>query len=429
MAKIHFPFGKNSLEINVLDEYLGEVVLPKTIKPAQGVEQLIQESLDHPIGCPPLGKMIKPNQHVAIIVDDYTRMTPVHRFLPQILSELHSVGIQKSEIRIVFALGTHRPMTLAEIIAKVGAEIAGEYQLVNVPSSTLSEMVYMGESSNHIPVWVNRTVAEADFRIGLGEIAPHLDVGFSGGAKIILPGVCGTETVDTFHARIADISSNQLGVIDAPLRLALENFVCERIPLNFIMNVIVNLDDEIYRCVAGDCIAAHRAGIQFAQQAFGTPVRQKYPIVIANSYPHQNDLWQSEKGLYCGDMITADGGTLILVTHAAEGNSNYPLFPHYIGMNPEALKLDLDALKVDDLKLAANGILIGRMKKRVNIGLVSSGLTQTDADLMGVNYYSTLEDAINEAIQKLTPQARMGSIGILPQAGITLPIIRPNKLA
>ena len=335
MTLLKFPFGDGILPVVIPDEYLGEVIFPNSVNPAQEPDKIIQEAINNPIGCPPLRKLVKSGQKIVIIVDDYTRMTPIHKFLPLVLEELHFAGARKEDIKIIFALGTHRPMSQEEIINKVGPQIAKEYQFVNIPSTNKRELEYLGESSNHIPAWVNRTVVKADFRIGLGMITPHLDVGFSGGAKIILPGVCGTDTVNTFHARSADLSENQLGVIKSPLRLALEEFVCNRIPLNFIVNVVVTLNDEIYQCVAGDCILAHRAGIQFAQKSFGTPVKHRYPIVIANSYPYHQDLWQSQKGMWCGDLLTEDGGTLILLTQALEGNGNYPLYPSYIGMDPD----------------------------------------------------------------------------------------------
>jgi len=120
-------------------------------------------------------------------------------------------GCEKSDIVFVIAPGTHRPMTPAEISAKLGAQIAEQYEVVNVPAWDDDQMVYMGMSSSGIPAWVNRRVVEADVRIGIGMITPHMDAGFSGGSKIILPGVCSEKTVDSFHMALAYIPENQLG--------------------------------------------------------------------------------------------------------------------------------------------------------------------------------------------------------------------------
>ena len=110
-------------------------------------------------------------------------------------------------------------MTATEMKIKIGIEILNAYHIVNVPCRDERQMMYMGVSSHGIPAWVNRMVAEAEIRIGVGMITPHMDTGFSGGAKIVLPGVCSCLTVDAFHSRQAKIAGNQLGVIEAPMRI------------------------------------------------------------------------------------------------------------------------------------------------------------------------------------------------------------------
>lgn len=424
MADIELPYGSDMLPITIPDEWLGEVARPQPVAPAPDVHALIASALDHPIGSPPLLELAKPGQRVAIMVDDYTRKTPVHQILPLVLQRLSSAGVAQEDIRIVAALGTHRPMTQAEIVAKVGADVAASYEIVNTPSTTQTEMVYMGTSSNRIPAWVNRVVAEADARIGLGMITPHMDAGFSGGAKIILPGVCSSLTVDTFHKVSAFVPENQLGNVQAPLRRNLEQFVGERVPLDFIVNAIITLDGGIYQCVAGHFVEAHRAGVKHAKAVFGTPVGRKYPIVVANCYPYDHDLWQSTKGLWSGDLLAADGGTVVMVTAAPEGTSTYPLVPHYIGRDPAELERELEADEVKDAKQAAAGVMYGHLMQRINVVLVSDGLTQADADAMGIPYYDSVKAAVADQVGRLRPSEQRGAVGVLPQAGIVLPLVK-----
>jgi nickel-dependent lactate racemase len=291
-----------------------------------------------------------------------------------------------------------------------------------VPGTPDDEMVYLGTSSNGIPVWVNRAVASADVRIGLGMITPHPETGFSGGAKIILPGVCSARTVDAFHTASALIESNQLGNVNTPMRRDLERLVGERIPLDFIVNVVVTLAGELYQCVAGHFVLAHRAGVRYARAVFGVPIRRRYPVVVANCYPYDLDLWQSVKGAWCGDLFTADGGTLILVTAAPAGNSSYPLLPAYAGRDPGELRRAIAAGRVEDGKQAATGVMFGILKRRVRLALVSGGLAQADADAMGIGYYDTVEAAVEAAVNRLPAQERTGAVAVLLQAGITLPI-------
>ena len=405
-------------------EWCGEVVTLSAVAPAGDVDGLLGTALAHPIGAPPLRELVRPGQTVAVLVDDYTRKTPIARLLPPVLAELHQAGVPREQIRIVIALGTHRPMTPAEIAAKLGPAVATQYEVINEPSTHEDAFAFLGHSSHGIPAYVNRFVAEADVRIGLGMITPHLDAGFSGGAKIVLPGVCGVATVDAFHKAGAFIRDNQLGNVDAPLRRALEQFVAEHVPLHFIVNVIPTLDGGVNHCVAGDAIAAHRAGVEQARRVYGVSVRRRYPVVVANCYPYDMDLWQSIKGVWAGDLVTADDGTLIMVTAAPEGNSNYPLVPFYAGQDPDDLRRRIEAGQVEDAKQAATGVMFGNLTRRVRLAIVSGGLTPRDAEMMNAAYFSTVDAAVEAAVLGLAADERRAAVAVLPEAGIVLPIFK-----
>jgi len=240
-----------------------------------------------------------------------------------------------------------------------------------------------------------------------------------------LPGVCGTRSVDAFHRQSAFIAQNQLGQIAAPLRGVLEQFVSERVPLTFIVNAIITLDGQHYACVAGHPLLAHRAGVKHALAVFSAPAKRRYPIVVANCYPYDIDLWQSIKGIWAGDLITDDGGTLIAVTAAPEGNSTYPLVPGYIGRDADAVKREIETGTALDDKQAATGVMFRTLMRRVRLVLVSEGLTAADARTMGIDYYSSVEAAAAAEIDRLPIGARAGAMGIVPQAGIVLPVIEP----
>ena len=423
MPHIELPQARGHLTASIPDAWLGEVVHPPPVSPVANAMTLVTRALDQPIGTPPLAQLATPGQRVAIIVDDYTRKTPVALMLPPVLERLLAAGIERGDIRIVAALGTHRPMSPEELVAKLGAEVAEQYPIVNLPSTTESEMVYLGTSSNGIPAWVNRTVAEANLRIGLGMITPHMDAGFSGGAKIILPGVCSSVTVDAFHAASASIPENPLGSVDALLRRSLEQFVAKRVPLDMIVNAIITLEGQIYQCVAGHAVQAHRVGVEHARSVFGTPLRKRYPVVVANCYPYDVDWWQTSKGAMCGDLVTLRGGTLVLVTAAPEGHSTYPLVPHYASRDPVELRRKIEAGQVEDVNQAAAGVITARLKERVDLALISHGLTAADARTMGITYFDSVEAAVSDAVARLPEAEQAGSVAVIPQAGIILPLL------
>jgi nickel-dependent lactate racemase len=424
VVEFSLPRETGLLEVALPRVWLGKWLEPPPVTPASNPGRSIQVAMDHPIGSPKIEELARPGQKVAVIVDDATRHTPVNLVLPFLLERLNSAGVPDRDICLVIALGTHLPMSKAEIVARIGAKMFERLQVEQSASGADREMIYLGQSVNGIPTWVHRTIVEADLRIGLGMITPHMDAGFSGGAKIILPGVCGKATVDEFHARAVDGPDNPLGNSEAPLRLELEAFVQEQIPLHFLVNLILTMDGEIFQVVAGDAITAHRKGVFFARQVYGATTDRRYAVVLANCAPYQQDLWQSFKGMWSGDLITAEGGTLIWVTQAPGGHQHYPHLLEYLGNDPDSLMFRLDRGELDDPASAATGILVGMKKKRMHISMVSQGISSDEAAIMGVDWYPTVELAVADAAQRLSLQNTPGFLAVLPYAGVTLPLIK-----
>jgi nickel-dependent lactate racemase len=422
MPSLSLPYGNNLLSATIPDEWLGLVAIPKEVAPTRDVQALVRTALDEPQGSPPLRDLARPGMRVALIVDDYTRKTPIHQVLPLILDELHAARISRTDIHIVIAPGSHRLMSQAEIAAKLGSVIAAGYEVINVSAEDQSQMVYLGDTTHHIPAWINRYVYEADLRIGIGMITPHLDVGFSGGAKIILPGVCGIATIDAFHQASAFIPGNPLGNVEAPLRLSLEEFVTEKVPLHFSVNLVLTMKGEVFACVAGHAVQAQRTGVTYAQLVYGVPVERRYPVVIANCYPYDQDLWQSVKGIGCGDLLVEDGGTLVVVTAASEGSHTHASLPAYIGRDSGELLDELAAGKANNPMIAATGIMISRLRDRIRLALVSTGLPSSDATVMRIPFYNKIEKAIEESVERLPSHRRDDCLAVLPYAGTVLPI-------
>ncbi|HSF83916.1 MAG TPA: nickel-dependent lactate racemase [Anaerolineales bacterium] len=423
MPDFNLPYGGSYLPVTIPDDWLGEIVAPVPVQPAADPPEVIAQALANPIGAPRLEQLARPGQKATILIDDYTRKTPTHLLLPPLLEKLEWVGIKKQDITLIIALGSHRPMNRTELHTKLGKTILGTYRVINAPADNDANLTCLGLSPSGISVHVLPDLAEADLRIGLGMITPHMDAGFSGGTKIILPGACSLQTVDAFHALAISQPENQLGNPDAPLRLELEHFISSQMPLHFILNLVLTPDNLVYECVAGEPVSAHRVGVGYARNAYGAAVRRRYPLVVANCYPYQQDLWQSMKGLWCGELLTQDGGTLVLVTHASEGHSNYPLLPRYIGQNPTALLAELQNGGAADPKSAVTGLLVGWMKQRIRLALVSQGLSREDARMMEFDWYPHLESALEYEICHLPSDQRHGCIALIPRAGVTLPLL------
>lgn len=419
MTRCKFKGNHQPSAVSLPDGIRPTILAPPDVPATVTAMQCVRAALDHPIESVGLTARVRQTDRVAVIVDDITRETPVAAILPLILARLADAGLARDRITIVIALGSHRPMTAAEIDEKIGAGIARRHRIINDPATCQAKMVYLGRSERGVPAWVHQAVVQADVRIGVGMIMPHLDAGFGGGAKIVLPGVCGQPTVDAFHGQMADVTVNPLGVADTPLRLDLERFVAAFVPLHFIVNVILNQDGDVVRCVAGDAIAAHRAGVRHAREIYGVPVARRFPVVVAFAHPHQIDLWQCTKALAAGEMITRRGGHLILVADCPEGTGPHPAFTEYIGMAPEVLRKAIDDGTAHDRCAAADAMALCRMRQRLRIAMVSPGLAPETIGHMGFTAYASLEQAVDRA----TRETGATDVALLSHGGVSLPLL------
>jgi len=427
-CSIHFPLKGAFLTLRVDREILGEIISPRPVTSPGNATKEVVKALTSPVGTPPLSQMARPGHKVAIILDDITRPTPTHLLLPPVLKELHSAGVHRADICLVIALGTHRPMTKEEILGKVGPDVADKYTIINTPAWEEEHLTYLGNSQRGIPAWINRWVVEADLRIGLGMISPHLDAGFSGGAKIILPGVCGQKTVEAFHAQMAYIDGNQLGVENAPLRLDLEDFVAEKVSLDMIINVVLDYSNAIYFCVAGDPVTAHRIGAKQAFAVYGAPVVNRYPIVIANSHPYSGDFWQATKALAAAEVITEPGGIIILIAPCPEGYAEHPLFPVYSNLSRKEIQQLIESGKVEDPIAAGEAAALSQFKRDYSLFLVTDGLDHIDASQNAFVPFSSLDKALQHAIRQQKDHKRKHILGVLTHGGITAPCFKSKGL-
>lgn len=184
-------------EFIIPDKNLIEVIEPKITN--EDEHEIIANALENPIGCARLNQIVNEKSRVLILVDDNTRNTPADKILSILLCELHERIKDKNRIQFLVAGGTHRPMTCEEKIKKLGQYVIDQYVIYDHDAYDESSLVPIGKTSAGIPIQVNKLLLDFDIKIGLGHIVPHRNVGFSGGSKIIQPGVCGADTTGKLH--------------------------------------------------------------------------------------------------------------------------------------------------------------------------------------------------------------------------------------
>ena len=261
--------------------------------------------------------MVKPGQKIAIITSDISRPLPSYDVLPSVLRELNAAGIPDEDITVVFALGSHRAQTEEEC-----RRLAGDYAFdkVRCIDSDPEDCILMGTSTNGTPFSITRSVAEADFRIALGNIEFHYFAGYSGGVKALMPGVSTPEAIQCNHSLMVSPDACAGKLEGNPVREDLEqalNFC----PIHFIVNAVLDEHKHIVYCVAGDVTEAHRAGCKYLDKMYRKPLKRRADIVIVSQggAPKDANLYQTQKALDNSKYAVADGGTIIVVGACNEG--------------------------------------------------------------------------------------------------------------
>ncbi len=312
MIQVHY--GERKIDFEIPSGNLCFNIRRNACEPPESESGEIVRALHNPVGTGRLREIVGRSSRVVILVDDRTRMTPQKVILPYILEELRSAGLKNNQIILVIAQGTHRNMTVDEIRERFGDEVVSRVEIRN--HDCFNNLIDMGVTRRGTRILVNRDVMEADFRIAVGGVLPHHPAGWSGGAKMLLPGVAGKETVNAMH--LLGANESQLGKINSPCREEMEDFARE-VGLHFIFNVILNENGKILRAVSGHFIDAHRDIVAWGKKINGVAFAEKADITISSSFPFDYDLTQADKGLFSAALATKPGGEIILLSPCFEG--------------------------------------------------------------------------------------------------------------
>ena len=419
-VRITFPYGDRFPPVDIPDENLLGVFEPKQCQAVSDAQECIDEAMHDPIGSPRLSDLANGSKSALIISDDYTRQTPVDVIIPIVERELRQAGA--GEVKILVALGTHRPMTEQEKLERFGRDICGRFEIINHLYKETSELLDLGTTDRGTHFLINKAVMEADLVIGLGQIAPHRIAGFSGGSKIILPGVCGAEaTAHTHWTGGCQEGEKILGVAQNVVRDEMN--ACARMAnLAFIVNAVCDPQGKLVGVVAGDMVEAYLAGCELSREVFGVKVPEKADIVIADSFPKDIELWQAAKALYAADLMVNKGGVVILVSPCVEGVSRtHPLILER-GYTTEHYTLcELESGQLTNLSVASHCLRVGRLIKDKATGImVANGIPRKDQQHLGFIPADTPQEALEKAFEIAGSDA---NVALLKHGGEALPVV------
>ena len=322
MSTILLPYGKQHLSVNIPEERLGQVLTSdlNEYRPAMDEIGLVRRALNVPIGSLPLSHMARGKKNIVILASDHTRPVPSKIILPLMLEEIRE-GNPDAEITILIATGCHRNSTKEELRGKLGDDILANERIVFHDCDDPS-IVDVGRLPSGGRLLLNKMALEADLLCSEGFIEPHFFAGFSGGRKSVLPGVCGRETVLSNHcsAFVANCKARS-GVLEGnPIHRDML-YAAKKARLQFIVNVVINAEKEVIYAVAGDCEAAHAAGVAFLYQRCQIHASPADIVITTNGgYPLDQNIYQAVKGMTTAESVVRPGGVIIMVAQSIDGH-------------------------------------------------------------------------------------------------------------
>jgi nickel-dependent lactate racemase len=319
------PYGKTQIQFDLLPGMKGKVIHSQGLPPLGNVSDAIDATLAKPINSAPLRELAHKGDTVCIVFTDITRACPDYLLVPPILRELHAAGVSRHDITLLCGTGLHRPSTYEEKVAKLGAEIVEQYNIIDNEPQNPAHLVELGKTENGTPVSVNKIAYESDLLIATGIVEPHQYAGYSGARKTVAIGAAGEATIAFTHGpHMVDHPGTRLGLIEGNAFHQAITEAARRAGLRFILNVVVDEEKRPVAIYGGEPEATFDELVSVAQKLYTVPVPHQYDVVVGGvGFPKDNNLYQASRApsyiFFSPTPIIKKGGVLITPAKCNEG--------------------------------------------------------------------------------------------------------------
>ena len=337
--KLRLDYGSEGLDVDIPGEGL-TIIEPVYRAPVPDAHAALREAMRAPIGRPPVRELVRAGQTIAISVCDITRAQPRRDTLEALFAELPDVRME--DVTVLIATGTHRVNTPEELERMLGPDIVSRCRVVNHNSRDGSVLALVGTTSTGVPVYLNREWLNADVRITTGFVEPHFFAGFSGGPKMVAPGLAGLETVMTLHdARRIGHPHATWGITEGnPIHDDVRE-IARMVPVTFSIDVTLNRDQKITAVFAGDLLEEHRLACAYAKGTAMRAVPAAFDVVLTSNsgYPLDQNLYQAVKGMSAAAKIVKPGGTIVCAAECRDGLPNHGSYGEVLAAQPDPARL------------------------------------------------------------------------------------------
>jgi lactate racemase len=421
-VRVRLAYGTTGLDIDV-DPDVTTVVEPVHRRAVADPEAALRAALRDPAGGPPLRELLQPGRTVAISACDGTRPQPRHLMIPAILAELDGI-VRLEDVVILVATGTHRGNDDRELREMFGDQVVDSVRIINHDARATDELVFAGVHGNGVPVWLNRTWLEADVRITTGFVEPHFFAGFSGGPKLVAPGLAGLDTVLVLHdaARIGDPRATWGITRGNPVHDDVRA-IAAATGVTFGLDVVLNADQEIVAAFGGELFAMHAAACTVARQAAMRPVPAPFDVVVTTNsgFPLDQNLYQSVKGMSAARQVARPGGAIICAAECRDGFPDHGSYRSVLASasSPQAL-LDSILARPQTVPDHWQVQIQAQIQSANRVVMHTSHLS--DAELADAHLEQTgdITATVTEALAAAGPGARLC---VLPEGPQTIPYV------
>ena len=421
MKTVDIAYGESRLQIKVPD--YSNVILPNYPPPYADPENEVRHSILNPVNSGNLKDIIGQNDKVAISICDVTRPMPSAVVLSALLRELNH--IENSNVTIIIATGTHRATTSSEIKKMLGPKILDNYSVVNHDCFDKGKLTYCGNTNNGIPIWLNKIWMNSNFRITIGCVEPHFFAGFSGGPKMVAPGLAGKETIYALHnAEMIGDENSSWGLIESNIIQEAIRGIVLKTGVDFSIDVTTDFDNKITSVCSGNLFDVHKIQVEKAKSISMQEVSNKFDLVITTNsgYPLDLNLYQTIKGISAAFKILKHGGVILCASECRDGFPDHGKYKDLLTSSNSAKEIlesivNNDMVTQDQWQVQIQTQILLKSK----VYLYSDYLSQQDVKTAGFNPVRDIDDTIQQIIHDLgeTPK-----ICVLPEGPQTIAYIK-----
>jgi nickel-dependent lactate racemase len=427
MTKINLNYGRGSIPIEIDESWEAEIIRKPKMPIVPEPRRAVQKALLSPSSGPSLREVARNKESACILICDITRPVPNGLLLPEIVSELMTAGIPRTSIKILVATGLHRPNLGDELSRLIGDKwILENIEIINHNAKKSDEHVLVGTTSKGTVVRLDRRFVDAEVKIVTGLVEPHFMAGYSGGRKVIAPGIAHEETITTFHNHkfMSDPYADSCILVGNPLHEEQTEIVSMLGPV-YCVNTVLDEYRNLSYVNFGEIISSHLESVNFAQEYLSVTVARRFQTIVTSAagYPLDQTYYQTVKGMVTPYKILQPGGDLIIVSDCSEGlgSSEYKdaqrrlIKLGYTSFCESIAKKDYASVDEWQTQMQTKAMKVG------NINLYTTGLNEADRELTGVNMISDINEFIRHCAQRNKNTLGETSLAIIPEGPYVVP--------